>query len=142
MRHAHEGSDHIIEGLKAGMSGQVRWVVADDRCTRRGGYNIFSTPSMVQLLEEAAINAIAPFLTKEQASVGIRVEVDHLAPTLERMSVWAVAVVAEVDRRRVAFNVEIFDDLGKVGQARHDRFVVDIDKYSARLEEKRSRVSV
>lgn len=129
----------MIEDLKIGVSGELRWVVAEQHCTRRGEYRILSTPSMVKLLEEAAMNALRPFLTEGQASVGTRVEVDHLAPTLEGMSVWAVAVVAEVDRRRVAFDVEVFDDFGKVGQARHDRFIVDLEKYSARLEEKRVR---
>jgi len=127
----------MLEDLKPGAYGEVTWKVLEEHCTRRGQYDIFSTPSMVRLLETAGIEALKPYLSAEQASVGTRIDVRHLAPTLKGMSVRAVATVREVERRRIVFDVEIFDDVEKVGEALQERFIVDLDRYTQRLEQKR-----
>jgi fluoroacetyl-CoA thioesterase len=129
------------EIVRAGVRGELELVVADGDCTRRGSYQIFSTPSMVMFLEKAAIEALKPYLSDEQISVGTRVDVQHLAPTLKGMRVTAVATVRDVDGSRVTFDVELRDDVEKVGQATHDRFVLDLDRYVRRLERKASQVA-
>ena len=73
-------------------------------------------------------------------SVGARVEIDHLGPTLLGMWVEVVATVANVEGRRVAFEVEVRDALDTVGRAKHVRFVVDLDKQRQRLESKAAKV--
>jgi predicted thioesterase len=128
------------EELRPGARGEVGWTVEAQHCTRRGEYDIFSTPAMVMLLETAAMEAMAPFLGEGQGSVGSSVAVRHLAPTLKGMRIRAVATVREVDRRRVAFDVEVWDDVEKVGEADHERFVVDLDRYERRLDQKRASV--
>jgi fluoroacetyl-CoA thioesterase len=119
-----------------GLRGELTWTVEEPLCTKRGDHLIFSTPSMVQLLESASIEALRPCLDPKQASVGTRVDIRHLAPTVQGMTVRAVVTVREVDRRRVAFDVEVFDDVEKVGEADHERFIVDLDRYMQRLEQK------
>lgn len=111
-------------------------MVTEERCVRRGDHQVFSTPAMVAFLESTAVLALKPYLNSHQASVGMRVEVRHLAPTPKGMHVRAVASVSAVDRRRVTFHVDIFDEVEKVGEAEHDRFIVDIDTFGARLAEK------
>jgi fluoroacetyl-CoA thioesterase len=122
--------------LKPGVKGHHEHVVEDRHCTQRGRHKIFSTPNMVQLLEWAAIDALKPYLTEGQISVGTHIDVRHLAPTLKGMKVRAEAVVHEVAGARVLFEVEIFDEVEKVGAATHERFVLDLDRYVRRLEKK------
>jgi predicted thioesterase len=122
--------------LAPGAKGSAAHLVEDRHCTQRGDYRIFSTPNMVQLLENAAIDALKPYLGEGQVSVGTWIEVQHLAPTPKGMTVRAEAVVREIDRARVTFDVEIFDDIEKIGAAVHDRFILDLDRYLPRLEKK------
>ena len=122
--------------IRPGARGAAAHVVEDEHCTERGKYKIFYTPNMVQLIERAAINALRPLLSDQQISVGTRIDVKHLAPTPRGGNVRAEAGVREVDGSRVVFEVEVFDDAEKVGEASHERFVLDFDRYARRLEKK------
>jgi fluoroacetyl-CoA thioesterase len=122
--------------VKPGTVGRFEHVVEERHCTQRGEHKIFSTPNMVQFLEWAAIEALKPVLRSDQISVGTNVEVKHLAPTPLGMTVRAEATVREVDGARIVFDVELFDDIDKVGTAAHERYVLDLDRYMRRLEKK------
>jgi predicted thioesterase len=102
---------------------------------------LLSTPSLVLLIERASIEAVTPFLAAGQATVGTEVNVRHLAPTPEGATVRAEATVRERDGRRFRLDVEVFDDVDRVGVAEHERFVVDLDRYLARLAEKSERLA-
>ena len=122
--------------LTAGATGTLERVVEAQHCIVRGGQAIFSTPSMVMLLEEAAVETMRPYLGPGQDSVGARVDVRHLAATPKGMRVRATAIVKEVDRRRVTFEVVIEDEVERVGEGTHDRFVIDLDRFLERLGRK------
>jgi fluoroacetyl-CoA thioesterase len=124
--------------LTIGTRAELTRAVESRWCTQRGQHLIFSTPSMVQLAERAAMEALAPVLGPGQISVGTFVEIRHLAPTPEGMSVRAIAEVTEIEGARVAFKIEIFDDLAKVGEASHQRFILDMERYVRRLEKKKA----
>lgn len=124
------------EELHVGATGNLEWVVEDRHCTQRGAYAIFSTPNMVMLLEETAMEALRPFLGPDQSSVGIRVDVRHLASTPRGMRVRATATVRAIDRRRVTFDVVIDDEVERIGEATHERFIIDLDTFMARLAQK------
>jgi predicted thioesterase len=130
----------MAEALIPGVTGILERVVEDEHCTVRGEYAVFSTPAMVSLLEEAADETMRPYLAPGQDSVGVRVDVRHLAATPKGMRVRATATVREVDRRRVTFDVVIEDEVEKVGEATHDRFVIDADRYTDRLKQKAAKV--
>lgn len=121
-----------------GARGVLERRVEAQHCTRRGDDEIFSTPQLVLLLEEAAIEGLAPFLEDDQASVGSKVDISHVAPTLRGQTVTATATVTEVDRRRVTFEIQVEDDVEVVGHGTHERFIVDLPKLTARLAEKRA----
>ena len=127
--------------LVIGAKAEVEWIAERRWCTQRGAYHIFSTPSLVQIAERAAIAVLAPVLSEDQVSVGSHVGIRHLAPTLEGMKVRAVATVSEIDKARIVFQVEIFDDIEKVGEATHERFVLDLSRYVRRLEKKGAEVA-
>jgi predicted thioesterase len=109
--------------------------------TQRGDFHIYSTPNVVLLLEETAIEALRPHLAEGEDSVGTQVSIAHLAPTVEGQAVTATATVTEVDRRRVAFEIVVKDDLEEIARGTHERFVVQLDKFTSRLDDKRQRAA-
>jgi predicted thioesterase len=101
---------------------------------------VYATPSMARDIEYTCRNFLIEHLDAGEDSVGARIEVDHLGPTLLDMWVDVTAKIVEVDRRRVVFECEVKDALDTVGKARHMRFVVDTAKQKERLEAKRAKV--
>ncbi|QFY11395.1 hypothetical protein GBF35_36750 [Nonomuraea phyllanthi] len=125
----------MSDQLTPGVSASLTWVVAERHCTRRGEHDILSTPNLVHLIEDAAIEALVPYLAGGEGSVGSKVDIAHVAPTLKGGEVTATATVTEVDRRRVAFAVVAEDANGKVGEGTHERFIINLDAFDARLKE-------
>jgi predicted thioesterase len=97
-----------------------------------GGLDVFSTPALIGLLENAARSAVEPLLPADQTTVGVRVEVRHLAPSPPGAQVRARAELVEVDGRRLVFQVDAFDDHEKIGEGTHERMVVDPVRLLAR----------
>jgi predicted thioesterase len=126
--------------LEPGIQGVLERTVEAQHCTRRGDYDIFSTPNLVLLLEEAAIEGLAPHIRPDQASVGTRIDIAHTAPTLLGQTVRATATVTEVDRRRVVFDIRVEDDTEIIGTGTHERFVVDLPSFEDRLSAKAEQV--
>jgi predicted thioesterase len=94
---------------------------------------------MVRLMEECALEAVLPYLQPNQDTVGIRVEMRHLAATPMGMQVTARCTLVEIDRRRLVFKAEIHDELEKVGEGSNERFIVDKEKHEQRIAEKVAR---
>lgn len=125
-----------MDTLKVGMTGTLEWEVTEKLCTTRGDYKVFSTPSMTLFVEMASNALAAPHLKPGQGQVGLSVNIRHLAPTPIGKKVRAEAELVGIDRRRLAFKVKVFDDIEQVGEAEHERFVIDVDKYTERLKKK------
>jgi fluoroacetyl-CoA thioesterase len=125
-----------MDTLKVGMTHMQEWVVEEKHTTQRGDYRVFSTPSMTQLVESTANQLAAPHLKPGQGQVGIVVTVRHMGPTPIGKKVRAEAELTGIDRRRLSFKVKIYDDVEQVGEAEHDRFVIDLDKYFEKLRNK------
>jgi len=122
--------------LEPGVQGVLERTVEAEHCTRRGDFDIFSTPNLVLLLEEAAIEGLAPHIRADQASVGSKVDIAHIAPTLRGQTVRAIATVTEVERRRVLFDIRVEDDKELIGTGTHERFVIDLPSFEERLAAK------
>ena len=125
-----------MDNLQVGMKHKLEWEVTEARCTSRGEYKVFSTPSMTLLVESACNQLALPHLKPGQGQVGVSVTVRHMAPTPIGKRVWAEAELVAIDRRRLSFKVKIYDDVEQVGESEHDRFVIDVDKYIERLKKK------
>lgn len=125
-----------MDTLKAGMKHTEEWEITEDRTTQRGKYKVFATWSMTRLVESAASGLVAPHLKPHQGQVGVSITVRHMGPTPIGKKVRAEAELIAVDRRRLSFKVKVFDDTEQVGESEHDRFVVDLDKYFERLDQK------
>jgi predicted thioesterase len=91
---------------------------------------------MIGLMEAAAADAVGPLLPEGQCSVGILVNVKHLAATPIGHEVRAEAEVIELDGKRIVFKVEAFDETEMIGEGIHVRFIVDMNRFMARMEKK------
>jgi len=125
-----------MDELKPGMKGTLEWEVTEQLTTARGEFRVFSTPSMCLFAEMAAHQLTAPYLKPGQGQVGLTINIRHMAPTSIGKTVRAEAELVEIDRRRLKFHVQIFDDVEQVGDVVHERFVIDVDKYNERLRSK------
>jgi fluoroacetyl-CoA thioesterase len=125
-----------VDTLKIGMKHTQEWVVEEKHTTQRGDYRVFSTPSMTQLVESTANQLAAPHLKPGQGQVGILVTIRHMGPTPMGGKVRAEAELIGMDRRKLSFRVKVYDEIEQVGEAEHDRFVIDFDKYMQKLKKK------
>lgn len=124
--------------IKVGLKGTREMVVGKEQATHHlsDSDNVLATPMLIWLMEEACHYALAPYLGEGQQTVGTLVCVKHLAATPIGMKVRAEAEVVEVDRRRVKFRVEAYDEREKIGEGEHERFVVDMERFAAGLAKK------
>ena len=130
-------------GFEVGSTCTKRFVVGKDRTIGFMGeaLRVYATPWMVRDVENVCKDFLQEYLEPEQNSVGMRVEIDHLGPTLVDMWVDITATVSEIDRRKVTFEVEVKDALDRVGKSKHIRFIVDLAKQKERLEAKAAKLA-
>lgn len=98
-----------------------------------GDMNVLATPAMVAFMENAAMLCVAPLLGEGQTTVGIFIETTHTRATAVGKNVEITAIIHEVDGRKISFDIVAKDDKGVIGSAKHDRFIVDREKFLSRL---------
>ena len=98
---------------------------------------VFATPMMVTIMENAALNAIRDYLEPGESAVGTVVNVRHLAATPVGHQVTATATVTKVDGRRIEFDVSARDETEEIGTGTHERMLVDIARLNKRLDAKK-----
>ena len=97
---------------------------------------ILATPVMIMIMENAALNAIKPFLDAGESALGTRVDVRHLAATPAGRRVTGEAEVTRVDGRRIEFRIRATDETEEIGVGTHERMVIDLAKFSERMKAK------
>jgi len=97
---------------------------------------VLSTPNMILGLERTSRNAVLPLLDPGYDTVGTHVNVYHLAATPIGMTVTFRTEVTSVEDRRVNFKVEAFDAKEKIAEGTHQRFIVNVSRFAARVQEK------
>ena len=130
-------------GFEVGSTSTKRFVVDKERTIGFMGeaLRVYATPRMVSDVENVCKDFLQEYLEPEQNTVGMRVEIDHLGPTLIDMWVDITATVTGIDRRKVTFEIEVRDALDVVGKSKHIRFIVDLAKQKERLEAKAAKVA-
>lgn len=126
-------------GIEPGLVGEFSTVVMDsDTAAAVGGGlpPVLSTPRVVSLLETTAHSAIKPYLAEGQTSVGVSVNIRHTAATPVGMKVRFRMELLEVDGRRLRFKVEAWDEVEQFAEGEHERFIIDSQRFSERLEKK------
>ena len=128
-----------MDELRPGLTGTVEAIVTDaDTAARLGSgvVPVLGTPALVGLMEGAAVQSLAGHLPPGRTSVGGRIDVHHLAPTPVGMRVRARAELSQVEGRRLVFHVEAWDEIERIGEATHERFIVDVERFVASAQAK------
>ncbi len=127
-----------MKDLQVGLRGEESVTVTAQNTAKMMGsglLDVFATPALVALFEGAALNALEPF---EVSSVGVALDIQHLAATPLGMQVRAVAELVEIERRRLVFRVQAYDEVELIGEGRHERFLIDDALFLTKVKAKRS----
>lgn len=125
--------------IEPGLELEQKRVVRRDDCITFLGGDVrpsLATPAMIRWMEYCCRDGVLPHLDSGEDTVGVKVSVEHLAATPMGQEVTYTAKVAEVEGRRLTFEVEAADGTEVVGKGTHVRFVVDVKRFAARLRKK------
>ena len=125
--------------LETGIKGIAEVMAGENNCARTmgsGALDVFATPAMVALLEEAAWKSVQSHLEEGQGTVGTLMNVQHLAATPLGMKVTAETELTSVEGRKLVFTVKAYDEVGLIGEGTHERFIVVNDKFMSRTNAK------
>ena len=125
--------------IAPGLSGSVEITVGEAHTAPSigsGKVRVLATPVMINLIEAAALKAIEHLLQPGYQSLGTHLDVHHVAATPVGMKARATAVVTKVDGRTVTFKVEARDEKDLIGHGTHERVVVNVAKFDARVQQK------
>lgn len=127
------------KSLKPGLTGQAAVSVTDENTAIKfgsGSVTVFATPAMVGLMEKAAINAVDEHLPCGFATVGTHLDIKHLAATPINMIVMAKAELIEINGNKLKFKVEAFDEVEKIGEGFHYRYIIQLENFLVRTNKK------
>ncbi|MBN1920486.1 MAG: thioesterase family protein [Anaerolineae bacterium] len=129
--------------LETGLIAEViHTVVETDTAAAYGSglVRVLSTPHLIALMENAAQKVIEPFLETGQTAVGTLVEMQHLAATPVGMQVTVRAELLAVEKRRLRFSVEAWDEKERIGSCIHERVIIDRARFMERVAQKQQEV--
>ncbi len=131
------------DSLIAGITAQRRFEIDQARTIDFMGdeMRIYATPALLRDIEVHCRDFLLEHLDEGEDTVGVRVELDHLAATLLHMWVDITAKVVEIDGRRITLEVEVTDPLEVAASAKHVRFVVDVERQGQRLQAKAAKIA-
>jgi len=124
--------------VEVGLIGRAQSEVTLDNTAKKvgsGSLDVLATPMMVALMEQAAVQALV--LDDAQTSVGTYLDIQHIAATPVGMKVWAEAKIIGIEGRKVVYHIEAYDEKEKIGEGKHERFIVNSDKFLLKTNAKR-----
>ncbi len=122
-----------MEALRPGLSATIGLQVREEHSARAIGVPVLSTPSMISLMEQASYKAVQPHLSEGETTVGTRVDISHLAAAPLGAKVEGRAVLEKVDGRKLTFAVSAWWNERKLGEGRHERFVINRKSFVEKL---------
>ncbi len=125
--------------LKTGISYTAKQTVErKDTAAEYGSglVEVFATPAMIALMENAALKTVLPYLDNEHNTVGFEVNIKHLKPTPIGMQVECTATLIELDGKKLVFKLEAKDEEGKIGEGTHTRYIINSKKFMDKLKQK------
>ena len=128
--------------MEAGIKGKQEMIVQYEQTaeylSNKGGLPpVFATPCLIQFMEKTSRDSVEPYLASGQTTVGTVVNIKHLASTFAGCKVICESELIEVDRRRLVFTVKVYDGKELLGEGLHERFIIDNEKFLARLADKK-----
>lgn len=125
--------------METGIKGEATETVGENNTAatiKSGELKVYATPAMIALMEQAAYQSVAGRLEEGMGSVGTMMNVSHLSATPVGMQVRAESELVAVDGRKLTFQVEAYDERGKIGEGIHERFIVDNLKFQQKADTK------
>lgn len=125
--------------MNTGIKGEAREKVNENNTAlkmKSGSLPVYATPAMVALAEQAAYKSVEPYLEEGQGTVGILMNVRHLAATPAGMEITAKSELISVEGRKLTFKIEVFDEREKIGEGIHERFIVNNEKFQNKANSK------
>ncbi|QEK11093.1 thioesterase [Crassaminicella thermophila] len=125
--------------LEVGMKAMVHEVVTENDTAKSFGSGevyVYATPKMIGIMENAALKAVDPKLPEGFATVGIHLDVKHMAATPVGMKVRAEAELVEVKGKKLKFKIEAYDEKDKIGEGFHSRYIINVEDFIKAAEEK------
>ncbi|MEE9513230.1 MAG: thioesterase family protein [Anaerolineales bacterium] len=101
-----------------------------------GSLQVYATPAMVAFVEQTCRKLVEPYLPEGMTTVGIALTVRHIAPTPLGRKVSIQAEIVLVEKNVISFQAELWDEMEKIGEVAHERAVIEIDRFSARVRKK------
>jgi fluoroacetyl-CoA thioesterase len=129
----------MMDEVKIGLKGRAGLRVEEEHTAPRIGsglVRVLGTPVMINLMESAALDAAERFLPDGHQSLGLHLDVSHVAATPVGMRVDATAEVIAVKGRRITFRVEAHDQVELIGEGTHQRVVVEVARFDRRVQAK------
>lgn len=125
--------------LEIGLKAEIEQVVQLEHTAMAFGsgfVKVLATPMMIGLMEKAALTAVDENLGEGLSTVGTIVNVKHMAATPVGMQVRAVAVLTNIEGRKLTFDIEAYDEKEKIGEGTHERYIIEQEKFLRRVEAK------
>ena len=126
--------------LKVGMTAEKHEQVTANNTAisyGSGGAAVYATPAMIGLMEGTCLAAVDLHLPEGMGTVGMHLDVRHLAATPIGLGVRAVAELVEIAGKRLTFKMEAFDDREKIGEGTHQRYIIDVKKFMEKATNKK-----
>lgn len=121
-------------------------IVTDEKTAKAvgsGGLEVLATPALIALAEKTAYESVVPYLEEGQGTVGTNIDIKHIAATPVGMRVVCETELIEFDAsnpRRLLFSVNVYDEVEKIAEGTHERFVINNDKFMGKAEGKSPRI--
>ena len=118
--------------MELGIKGTAETVVVYENTAAAvgsGALEVFSTPSMIALMEKASRELVQPYLEEGQSTVGTRLEVSHVAASPIGAHIQAASTLVEIDRRMLTFEVKAYADGELIGEGRHQRCIIYAERF-------------
>lgn len=125
--------------LNIGIKGKEEITVNTENSAKTmgsGTLDVFATPAMIALMEKTAWKSVQNHLEDGQGTVGISLNVKHVAATPLGMKVYCESELTEVDGKKLVFTVKAFDEAGLIGEGTHERFVITNEKFQQKTNDK------
>lgn len=125
-----------MENLKPGLSITMEKIVqADETASKYGSglVEVLATPALVAFLEKASLKAVLPYLDKGNNTVGTSINIKHLKATAVGKKIWCKSTLKSVEGKKLFFDVEAWDEEGKIGTGEHGRCIINTEEFMKKL---------
>ena len=125
--------------MTKGLKNEIEAVVTEDSLAcnvRSGTLRVYATPAMIALVEQTCMECVMPYMEDGCGTVGTRVDIAHVASTPLGMTVRCTCELENIEGRKLTFKVRVDDERGLIGEGRHERFIVNDERFQKKTDAK------